>query len=76
MGKSEEIPEPTVSFGSKGPTKGTMGHAKESPGHLEKIDTKGAASKDKDNQAGGLAISAPISKAKIKSLDLKIEGDV
>jgi hypothetical protein len=76
MGNSEDIPEPTVSFGSKGPTKGTMGHAEESPGHLEKIHTKGAASKDKDNQAGGLAILPPFSKAKIKSTNLKIKADV
>jgi hypothetical protein len=53
-----------------------MGHAEESPGHSEKIITKGAASKDKDNQAGGLAILPPFSKAKIKSISFKEKGDV
>ncbi|HEY7757295.1 MAG TPA: hypothetical protein VIA08_03595 [Nitrososphaeraceae archaeon] len=76
MSNSEDIPEPTVSFGSKRATKGTMGHAEESPGHSEKIITKGAASKDKDNQAGGLAILPPFSKAKIKSISFKEKGDV
>jgi hypothetical protein len=76
MDNSEDIAEPTVSFGSKGPTKRTMGHAQESPGHLDQKFTKSAASKDKDNQAGGLAISAPFSKAKIKSTDLKLKRDV
>jgi hypothetical protein len=75
MDNSEDIPEPTVSFGSKGATKGSMGHAEESPGHSEKKYTKGPASKDKDIP-GGLAILPPFSKAKIKSTNLKIKGDV
>jgi hypothetical protein len=76
MDNSEVIPEPTVNFGSKKATKGSMGHAEESPGHLDQKITKGAASKDKDNPTGGLAIHAPTSKAKIKSTNLKIEGNV
>ena len=75
MDNSEDIPEPTVSFGSKGAAKGSMGHAEESPGHSEKKYTKGPASKDKDTP-GGLAILPPFSKAKIKSTNLKIKGDV
>jgi hypothetical protein len=75
MGNSEDMPEPTVSFGSKGKTKGSMGHAEESPGHIEKKYTKGTASKDKDNPGGGLAILPPLNKTKIKST-LNIKGDV
>ena len=53
-----------------------MGHAEESPGHLEKKFTKGATGKDNDNAAGGIDILPPFSKAKIKSSSLKINGDV
>jgi hypothetical protein len=75
MDNSELIPEPTVSFGSKKAIKGSMGHAEESPGHLDQKITKGATSKDKDNPSGGLAILPPLNKTKIKST-LKIKGDV
>jgi hypothetical protein len=76
MANSEGIPEPTVDFGSKKATKGSMGHAEESPGHLEKKFTKGATGKDKDTPAGGLDVLPPFSKAKIKSSSLEIKGDV
>jgi hypothetical protein len=76
MDNSDDLPEPTVDFGSKKATKGSMGHAEESPGHLEKKFTKGATSKDKDNPPGGIDVLPPFSKAKIKSTNLKIKGDV
>jgi len=76
MNNSEVMPEPTVNFGSKKAIKGSMGHAEQSPGHLDQKITKGAASQDKDNPTGGLAILPPISKAKIKTTGLKGKGDV
>jgi phage terminase small subunit len=76
MDSSELTTDPTVSFGSKKAIKGSMGHAEESPGHLDQKITKGVASKDKDNPTGGLAILPPISKAKIKTTELKGKGDV
>ncbi len=76
MDGSELTPDPTVSFGSKKAIKGSMGHADESPGHLDQKITKGAASKDKDNPSGGLAILPPISKTKIQTTELKGKGDV
>ena len=76
MDNSEGTPEPTVDFGSKKAAKSTMGHAEESPGHLEKKFTKVATGKDNDNAAGGIDILPPFSKAKIKSTSLKINGDV
>lgn len=76
MDNSERVPEPTVDFGSKKATKGSMGRAEESPGHLEEKFTKGATGKDKDTLAGALDVLPPFSKAKIKSSSLKIKGDV
>ena len=76
MDNSEGIPEPTVDFGSKKTTKGSMGHAEESPGHIDKKFTKGATGKDKGNAPGSLDILPPFSKSKIKSTSLKEKWDV
>jgi hypothetical protein len=75
MDNSESTPEQTVDFGSKKGTKSGKGHAEESPGHLETKYIKGAG-KDNDNLAGGIDVLPPFSKAKIKSANLKIKGDV
>lgn len=76
MDNSQSTPEPTVDFGSKKTAKSNMGHAEESPGHLEKKFTKGATGKDRDISPGSIDILPPFSKAKIKSANLKIKGDV
>jgi len=80
MDNSEDVSENTnkiqqrESFGSKGPSKRSMGPADESPGHLEKEFIKGK--EDKGNTRGGTEVLPPFSKAKINLSNLKIEGDV